>query len=91
MTRRESTTWVGRVSDITITGAHVYVGQIRPENPTPGSLTAVGQRRDTTAATWTTTTGRGATSTPSLTGRTAELITVVRIPIHISDTITNLT
>ena len=71
--------------------AHVYLGQTRLENPTPGSLTAVGQRRDTTVATRTKTHGRGATVTPTLSGGTAELITVVRILTRSSDTNTNLT
>ena len=64
-------------------GAHtadVNFGYTRIENPTPGSLTAVGQRRETTVATRTTATGRGASTTPTITGCTAELIAVVRIP-----------
>ena len=74
-------------------GAHVYLGQTRLDNPTPRSLTAVGQRRDTTAATWTraAATSRGVTITPPITGRTAECITVVRIPTHSSDINTDFT
>ena len=65
-------------------GVHVYLGQTRLDTPTPFSLTAVGQRRDTTVATWTTAAAscRGATTTPTITGRTAEFIIVVRIPTH---------
>ena len=61
--------------------AHVYIGKTSLENLTPCSLTAVGQRRDTTVATRTKVPGRGATfaATLGITGRTAELITVVRI------------
>ena len=79
MTRRESITWVGRVSDTTVTSAHVYLGENSIENSTPGSLTAVGQRRTTTAETWTTVPVRGASTTTTITGRTVEFITVVRI------------
>ena len=61
-------------------GVHVYLGYGRLDTPTPGSLTAVGQRRENTVAMGAVATGRGATTTPTLTGCTAELIAVVRIP-----------
>ena len=87
MMSTESITWVGRVADTEVAGAEVYIGHNSLDTPTPRSLTAVGQRRDTTVATRTTTAaGRGATTTAALTGRTVEFITVVRIPIHSTDT-----
>ena len=82
MTRRERSTWAGRDTDTMARAAPAVVenGYTRLENPTPCSLTAVGQRRDTTVATRTMTTGRGATTTVKGTTCTAALITVVRIP-----------
>ena len=72
MTSTESTTWVGRVADTEVAGAHVYIGKTRLENLTPRSPTAVGQRRDTTVATRkTAATGRGVTGTTRITGCTA--------------------
>ena len=59
---------------------NVYLGHGRLDTPTPGSLTAVGQRRENTVAMWAVATSRGATITPIQTGCTAELIAVVRIP-----------
>ena len=65
--------------------AYVLIGKTRLDKLTPCSLTAVGQRRDTTVATRTKTTRRGATrrdATPNTvgTGCSAALDTVVRIP-----------
>ena len=92
MTREESITWVGQVSVTRMPSAHVYIGHNRLDTPTPRSQTAVDQRRDTTAATWATAApSRGATTTPNITGRTAELIIVVCIPTHTFDTNTKLT
>ncbi len=59
---------------------NVYLGHGRLATTTPGSLTAVGQRRENTVAMWAVPTGRGASTTPGITGCTAELIAVVRIP-----------
>ena len=88
MTTKEIITWAGRVADIIVMAAHahVYLGYTRLDTQTPRSLTAVGQRRTTTVANRTSLAGRGATTTITLTGRTAELITVVRIPTHSTDT-----
>ena len=67
-------------------GAHVELGQVYTiKDPNPRSPTAVSQRRDTTVATRTKpakASGRGATTTDSITGWTAMLIAAVRIPSH---------
>ena len=87
MTRRDIITWVGRVSDTEMAGADVHLGYTRLDTATPRSLTAVGQRRDTTVATRATSaTGRGATTTTSGTGRTAEFIIVVCISPYSTET-----
>ena len=91
MTRGDVITWAGRVTDTQVArGTHVYLGYTALDILTPRSPTAVGQRRDTIVATRkTAATGRGVTGTTRITGCTAELIPVVRMPTHSTDTITH--